>query len=239
MRPLPNNAITYKSQRFLPANRVGKRLVVDFSAPPASFSNKRIPCNELIIPRIRTGYAYYVQRQFASWTIFCNQQVLPYYLKPMQGAPRHVLDQLRDAVYAAYSPNYNVTRRSGYMYHIAAAWWCDDLGRFYKYTNNGFEWSPLTMRYHNDRPTKQITNPDSGETLTLPAYWWVALAGLRPTDAIAAINSSEYDVHHVDENPCDYRPSHLQVVPTYLHRRHHTVRTDITEKFFRYDEPKW
>lgn len=238
----PNNKkpiaspITYKSPRFKPVNRTGRRIVIDYSSSASrAFSPVVIPCNRLILPNDPKNYFYYAETQLDSWSVFCDRLILPYYLKPDRNASPRVKQQLREAVYDAYSPQVSVPRTTGYLYHIAADCWCDDLGRFYYQNSKGFQWSPITMRFHNDRPDKQITKTyadGTKETLTLPTYWWIALAGLRPADKVAAVNSSEYDVHHIDENPCDFHPSHLQVVPTYLHRRHHTLRNPITVKFF-------
>lgn len=74
--------------------------------------------------------------------------------------------------------------------------------------------------------------------VSLAAYIGIGLAGYDPRIQQEIYNSLKFDVHHVEENKFDLRPSALLPLPTWLHLRwvHAGDRGSIEKNLFQHDQ---
>lgn len=193
--------------------------------PEDLFDPARLRCLRLC--RSMRGNTYYESVQRSSASVFANPLILPYAIGTGDDALSR--DSIAD-IYSAYAIKVGIVRTTGAIMPVCGDIYIDDLGRFYQCDNSGrlrFLPSFFKMTERETRPSKTINKR------TLPIYWWSALAGYEPEVQAAIVNSWEYDVHHMEENHFDFRPDHYAIIPSSIHRRHHSIREDFTVDFFR------
>nr|QJQ37760.1 hypothetical protein [Cressdnaviricota sp.] len=180
---------------------------------------------------------------YTSAEIFKEPRFLPYYISPgdMQGLNSDQRAKL-ESVFARLSVA--KTGRVPTIYRITDFTFCDDLGRIYSrgdpsagqdvrllYFQRFTLSAPFDFRNHTWFQSKD------GD-VSLAAYIGIGLAGYDPRIQQEIYNSLKFDVHHVEENKFDLRPSALLPLPTWLHLRwvHAGDRGSIEKNLFQHDQ---
>lgn len=175
-----------------------------------------------------------VARSYSSAQIFASSRVLPYYISPadVKGLPNDYASKFKEAL-----SHYSQTTRVPRIYRITDFTYCDDLGRIYYIDESSglFEFKQYTLSRGSNFRNSFWFRGYRGD-VEFSAYIGVGLAGMDPVIQTRVFNSLKYDIHHIDENLFDIRPSSLIPIPTWMHLRwvHASDRSKVQTGLFRH-----
>lgn len=125
------------------------------------------------------------------------------------------------------------------LFRISSRALCDDLGRIYVRRDDSSKFMFYQYRLSIGSDLRNdITLYGYGHSIDTPVklsrsvYQFIGVAGYMPYYQSDFMFSLRYDVHHVEENRFDIRPSSLQVVHSHSHRYLHSRDLSYSKRCF-------
>lgn len=182
-----------------------------------------------------------IPKKNSSRAIFDDPTILPYYFSPTEQSQ---LNPTQESKWRQALTVYRTARtgRRPAIYRITDFTFCDDMGRIYHRDPR----NPRTLQFAQ----YQLTKPADYRNGTwiqgykgdvwMSAYIAIGYAGFAPDIQTKMYTSLKFDVHHVDENKFDVRPSTVLPLPTWMHLRwvHAADYNKIQNKLFKKKAPE-
>lgn len=152
--------------------------------------------------------------------IFLSNDTLPY-----------ETDGLKSKKFKEAATQYTRTRRVPWLYRITDFTYSDDLGRIYNLSEftGLLEFSKFSLTRRSGYRNSVWIRGYKGD-VRVSAYVALSLSGLDPKIQSRVLVSSKYDTHHIAENLFDLRPSQLICLPTWMHRKIHSLPVTQVER---------